>query len=97
VLRALPAGLPNELVDIVLRDAGRPVCTALEVGAGTAKATRLFAWHGIEVTALEPDAEMSDVLATVTLGLPVWPLVSTSEEFRTESRSDLVYAAAAWH
>jgi len=74
---------PNELVDIVLRYAGRPVRTALEVGAGTGKATRLFASRGIEVTALEPDADMAHV--------------STFEEFRIESRFDLVYAAAAWH
>ena len=88
---------PNELVDTVLGYAGRRVCTALEVGAGTGKATRPFAAHGIEVTALEPDSDMAKVLARVTYGLPVTPVVSTFEQFRTESRFDLVYAAAAWH
>jgi SAM-dependent methyltransferase len=88
---------PNELVDTVLRYAGRPVRTALEVGAGTGKATRLFASRGIEVTALEPDADMAHVLDRATRGLPVRPVVSTFEEFRIESRFDLVYAAAAWH
>ncbi|MBO0871565.1 MAG: SAM-dependent methyltransferase, partial [Micromonosporaceae bacterium] len=38
---------PVELVDTVLRYATRPVRTALEIGAGTGKATRLFAQRGI--------------------------------------------------
>lgn len=90
-------GYPNELIDIVLRYARRPVCTALEVGAGTGKATRLFASGGIEVTALEPDAAMARVLERLTHGLQVIPVVTTFEKFHTESRFDMVYAAAAWH
>jgi SAM-dependent methyltransferase len=88
---------PNELVDTVLSYAGRPMRTALEVGAGTGKATRPFAARGIEVTALEPDADMAEVLAREAHGLPVTPIVTTFEDFRTKSRFDLVYAAAAWH
>lgn len=88
---------PNELVDTILSYAGRAVPTALEVGAGTGKATRVFAARGIEVTALEPDAYMAKVLARTTQGLPVRPVVTTFEQFRTESRFDLVYAAASWH
>jgi SAM-dependent methyltransferase len=88
---------PNDLVDIVLGYAGWPLHAALEVGAGTGKATRLFAARGIEVTALEPDANMAMVLARTTHGLPVSPVVTTFEDFRSESRFDLVYAAAAWH
>lgn len=88
---------PTELIDIVLRYARRPVYTALEVGAGTGKATRLFASRGIEVTALEPDAAMAEVLARATHGLPVIPVVTTFEAFHAESRFDMVYAAAAWH
>lgn len=90
-------GYPDELVDAVLRYAARPVRTALEVGAGTGKATRLFASRGIEVTALEPDAAMAGVLGRTTHILPVRPVVSTFEAFTAEARFDLVYAAAAWH
>jgi hypothetical protein len=36
-------GYPDELLAAVLRYAGRPIGSALEVGAGTGKATRLFA------------------------------------------------------
>ncbi|HEU5265063.1 MAG TPA: class I SAM-dependent methyltransferase [Jatrophihabitans sp.] len=90
-------GYPDELFAAVLRYAGRPLRVALEIGAGTGKATRLFASHGVEVTALEPDAEMTAVLARTTHGLPVAPVSATFERFRTERRFDLVYAAAAWH
>lgn len=88
---------PAELADAVLAYAGQPVRRALEVGAGTGKATRLFAARGIHVTALEPDPEMADVLVGTTRGMPVQPVVTTFERFETTERFDLLYAAAAWH
>ena len=51
-------GYPPELVERVLAYARRPVLTALEIDAGTGKATRAFANRGIALTATEPDAEM---------------------------------------
>lgn len=54
-------GYPGELGTTVLRYARRPVLAALEVGAGTGKASRLFGSLGIEVTALEADADMARV------------------------------------
>lgn len=90
-------GYPSELLHMVLRYARRPVDTALEVGAGTGKATRLFASGGIAITALEPDPAMAQVLSRATRGLPVRPVVTTFEAFHTDSRFDMVYAAAAWH
>jgi len=90
-------GYPDRLVDVVLEFTERPVRRALEVGAGTGKATRTFAGRGIDVTALEPDAQMAKVLARVTHGLPVRLKAMTFEQFHSEVRFDLVYAAAAWH
>lgn len=90
-------GYPRELLEAVVRYAGRPVHAALEVGAGTGKATRLFASPGVEVTALEPDAQMAGLLARTTQGVPVEPVLTTFEQFHTGRRFDLVYAAAAWH
>lgn len=90
-------GYADELIDAVIGYAGHPVRTGLEVGAGTGKATRLFAARGLEVTALEPDAAMLAVMETVVAGLRVRPVVTTFERFHTEFRFDLVYAAAAWH
>src|SRR5690349_24247882 len=49
---------PVELFDMVMAYAGQPVRTALEIGAGTGKATRLFAQRGVTVTAVEPDGAM---------------------------------------
>jgi ubiquinone/menaquinone biosynthesis C-methylase UbiE len=51
-------GYPEALVDAVLAYAGHPVHTALEIGAGTGKATRVFAVRGITVTATDPDPAM---------------------------------------
>jgi SAM-dependent methyltransferase len=90
-------GYSEDLVDVVFQYAARPVCSAVEVGAGTGKATRLFAGRGVEVTALEPDAAMADVLRQTTAGLPVVPVETTFENYRSARRVDLVFAAAAWH
>lgn len=90
-------GYPDQVVDEVLRYAGRPVRSAVEVGAGTGKATRVFAGRGIEVTAVEPDPAMAGVLRRVVQGLPVTTVVTTYEEFAAGRRFDLLYAAAAWH
>jgi trans-aconitate methyltransferase len=88
---------PDDVVDAVLRYAGRPIRSALEVGAGTGKATRRFAARDIEVTALEPDPRMAEMLATTTRELPVRPIATTFEAFASDARFDLVYAAASWH
>ncbi|MFI7386273.1 class I SAM-dependent methyltransferase [Streptomyces sp. NPDC049813] len=89
-------GYPDELFDMVTAYAGRPVGTALEIGAGTGKATRLFARRGVAVTATEPDGEM---LAELRKHVPahVETVRAAFEEVRTGRRYGLVYAAAALH
>src|ERR1700753_740363 len=89
-------GYPDELLDLVLTYAGRPIRTALEIGAGTGKATRLFAGAGIAVTATEPDAAM---LAELRAHVPgdVTTVRAGFEELATDESYDLVYAAAALH
>lgn len=89
-------GYPDELVDRVLAHARRPVRTAVEIGAGTGKATRVFAAAGIAVTALEPDADMLAQLTANVRG-QVTPVLSTFEEADLSGPVDLVYAAAALH
>lgn len=90
-------GYPDALVDVVTAYAGRPIRTALEVGAGTGKATRVFARRGVTVTAIEPDADMRAMLSRTTADLPVRSVASTFEDFDADERFDLVYAAASWH
>ena len=89
-------GYPDELVNEVLGYAGRPVRTALEIGAGTGKATRVFARRGIAVTATDPDAAM---LAELRRHVPakVEVVQASFEELSLDRTYDLVLAAAALH
>jgi SAM-dependent methyltransferase len=87
---------PAELFDTVMQYARQPVRTALEIGAGTGKATRLFAQRGVAVTATEPDAAM---LAELRQHVP--PTLKTVqaafEDLTLNQTYGLVYAAAALH
>jgi SAM-dependent methyltransferase len=89
-------GYPAELCDLVMKYAGQPVLTALEIGAGTGKATRLFAQRGVTVTATEPDRAM---LAELRKHVPanVTTVQTTFEDLRPAGTYGLVYAAAALH
>lgn len=60
-------GYPAELFDLVTAYAGRPLRTALEIGAGTGKATRVLAGRGIAVTATDPDQAMRALPDTVEI------------------------------
>ncbi len=87
---------PDELVDQVLDYAGRPVGTALEIGAGTGKATRVFAGRGITVTATDPDPAM---LTELRKHVPTTTTTveATFEELPLTAVYDLVFAAASLH
>jgi SAM-dependent methyltransferase len=89
-------GYPAALVDTVMAYASRPVRSALEIGAGTGKATRLFAQAGIAVTATEPDPAM---LAELRMHVPatVNTVQAGLEDLRLDETYGLVYAAAALH
>jgi SAM-dependent methyltransferase len=89
-------GYPVELFDMVMTYAGQPVRTALEIGAGTGKATRLFAQRGVTVTATDPDGAM---LAELRKHVPadVKTVQGAFEDLRPGERYGLVYAAPALH
>ncbi|MGW6061916.1 class I SAM-dependent methyltransferase [Streptomyces sp. NPDC055189] len=89
-------GYPAELFDMVMAYAGRPIRTALEIGAGTGKATRLFARRGVTVTATDPDGAM---LTELRRHVPanVTTVQAAFEDVRPGDRFHLVYAAAALH
>lgn len=89
-------GYPDALVDEVLAYAGHPVLTALEIGAGTGKATRAFAARGIAVTATDPDPAM---LAELRRHVPdsVVVVPAALEDLSPGPVFDLVYAAASLH
>jgi SAM-dependent methyltransferase len=89
-------GYPAELFDMVMAYAGHPVRTALEIGAGTGKATRLLAQRGVTVTATEPDGAM---LAELLKRVPatVKTVQAAFEDVRPDESYGLVYAASALH
>ncbi|WP_244876552.1 class I SAM-dependent methyltransferase [Winogradskya consettensis] len=89
-------GYPPELIELVTAYAGNPIRTALEIGAGTGKATRLFAAHGIAVTATDPDAAM---LAELRRHVPAGVTTHRAafEDLRPRGKYQLVFAAAALH
>ena len=94
-------GYPPALIDVLAGWAGEGGETprALEIGAGTGKATRLVAARGVAVLGIEPSAEMAAVArrSTADLGDVV---IAESDFERWEPagrRFPLVYAAQAWH
>jgi SAM-dependent methyltransferase len=89
-------GYPDSLVETILDYAGQPVRTALEIGAGTGKATRVVARHGIAVTATDPDPAM---LAELRDHVPdsVVTVEAAFEDLPLAASYDLVYAAASLH
>lgn len=90
---------PQALIDDVLSYAGMaPGSTALEVGAGTGKATSMFVRRGISVRAIEPSAEMAAYLRDR------WPASTVTVEQADFEAWDprgetfpLLYSAQAWH
>jgi SAM-dependent methyltransferase len=91
---------PAELVDDVLEVAQvGPSERVLEVGAGTGKATILFAERGLSVLALEPSADMAAVARRNCAQYPgVRIEQSDFEHWRPDGVSfPLVFSAQAWH
>jgi SAM-dependent methyltransferase len=94
--RVRPA-YPSALVDevIALPAAGR----ALEVGAGTGKATVMFAQRGVAVDAVEPSAEMASIARRRCADFPGVTIAETDfEDWHGDRHAyALVFSAQAWH
>jgi SAM-dependent methyltransferase len=92
---------PVVMVEDVIAYAGaRPGDRALEVGAGTGRATLLFARRGLAVTALEPDAGMAAVASrrAATAGTTVDIVVTDFEQYPiVEPGFRLLFSGTAWH
>jgi len=95
------AGYPDAVIDDVISFTGAdgPHLRALEVGAGTGKATVGFAARGAEIVALEPSAEMAAVARRNCQPFPRVRVESaTFEDWPVPSgRFGLVFSAQAWH
>jgi SAM-dependent methyltransferase len=91
---------PRELVTDVLAYAG--ACAgdgALEVGAGTGKATVLFAERGLSVHAIEPSREMAAIARRNCSSYANVVIEETDFERWAPRAGDfrLVFSAQAWH
>jgi len=94
-------GYPPALIADVISFAwpGGASLRALEVGAGTGKATVGFAAHGLEILALEPSAAMAAFARLNCEQFPRVRIQATSFEDwpAEEARFGLVFCAQAWH
>ncbi len=91
-----PSALIDDLVALAELD-GRQ--TVLEVGAGTGKATALFAQRGIPVVAVEPSAEMAAVARRSADGSAGVEIEETDFEAWDPRgrRFPLLFSGQAWH
>lgn len=94
-------GYPAEMVEAVIGYAKlEPDDRVLDVGAGTGRATLLFAERGYAVTAIEPDSQMAAVASqrAATAGLSVAILETDFEQARLPERAfQLLVSGTAWH
>jgi SAM-dependent methyltransferase len=95
--RARP-GYPAALIDDLMKWA-QPGRRALEIGAGTGKATRLLAARGVSVLGIEPSAEMAAYARAATESLGNVEIIESDfERWRPDGVTfPLAYAAQAWH
>ncbi|HUO40647.1 MAG TPA: class I SAM-dependent methyltransferase [Mycobacterium sp.] len=84
---------PPEAIDWLLPDGARDV---LDLGAGTGKLTARLVERGLAVIAVDPIAEMLEVLSSSLSDTPA--LLGTAEEIPLPDNSvDAVLVAQAWH
>jgi SAM-dependent methyltransferase len=91
---AVRPSYPDALADDLLATAGRRV---LEIGAGTGKATVVFARRGASIVALEPGPSLAAVLRRNVAGHDVTIENTTFEAWPIARPFDLVMAAQAIH
>jgi SAM-dependent methyltransferase len=91
---------PQRLIDDLIELAGlHHGLRALEVGAGTGKATTRFAARGVSVLAVEPSAAMAAVARRNCAAYPQVQIIETDFE-RWDPAGEtfsLLYSAQAWH
>jgi trans-aconitate methyltransferase len=91
---ALRPGYPDALFDHVMGfGVLEPGARAVEIGAGTGKATRSFLARGLSIHALEPSPEMAAVLRQHGIEAEAVRF----EHFTPREPFRLLYAAQAWH
>jgi SAM-dependent methyltransferase len=88
---------PPEIAGLVLSYAGTPSIAA-EIGAGTGKATALFAGRGFPIICIEPDPRMAVRLRDRLPDADVTVAAGAFEDWEPPASGvDLLYAGLAWH
>jgi len=97
--RARPSYPPTLVDEILVYARLQPADRILEVGAGTGKATRLFAGRAQPIVALEPSAEMAAVARQVCEDHPGVTIVERDfERWEIEPAAfQLLISGQAWH
>jgi SAM-dependent methyltransferase len=90
---------PAEAIDAVLTfGALRAPARILEVGAGTGKATVMFAERGFDVIALEPSAGMARIARETCAAHPGVRVLETEfERWRPDEPLPALVSVCAWH
>ncbi len=89
-------GYPPEILDTVLAFHGGTPASAVDLGAGTGKATELLVRLGVPIICVEPDPGMAAVLTAKFPGVEV--VTATFEEWTPPAAGvDLITCALAWH
>lgn len=91
---AVRPSYPEALADDMIARGG---CRVLEIGAGTGKATVVFARRGASIVALEPGANLAAVLRRNVAGCDVTVEETTFEAWPIAGSFDIVMAAQAFH
>ena len=91
-----PAELFSDAIDYSGHGNGK---RAIEIGAGTGKATTPFLDAGYAVTAVEMGAKMSEFLSDKFKGYANFSVITSTFEdaYLEDNNYDLVYAASAFH
>ncbi len=94
-------GYPPEMVDEIVEYGGLSAGDrALEVGAGTGIATRIFSARGLQITAIEPDSAMAAV-ASQRAAIDGTSVDLQLKDFEHAELEDggyrLLYSGTAWH
>jgi len=89
---------PDELFDELIAAAGlRPGDRVLEVGGATGKATVPLVRRGLRLTCIEPGLALAASARRNLAGFDVEVIETRFEDWDSDDRFDLVFAATAWH
>jgi len=87
---------PDELIDDLIAETGLDSTSrALEIGCGTGKLTRSLVARGLDVTCVEPGANLAAVAQRIVPDARI--VVARFEDWTPDDTYDVIACATAWH